>query len=73
MKRRRRTGWEGVVELSAVATLAVPTSLLLFAADLLWRDGTVAGTVLLGAFTVPPLLALWLVERRRRRQRRRVV
>lgn len=66
-RRRRRRRWEEIVELSAFVTLAVPTSLLLFAADLLWREGTLAGTFLLGAFTVPPLLALWLIDRRRRR------
>jgi hypothetical protein len=40
---------------------------ILFFAELLWRDGLVAGTLLLGVFSVPPALALWLIERRRRR------
>ncbi|WP_139307307.1 hypothetical protein [Micromonospora pattaloongensis] len=56
------------MELSALAMLAIPASLILFAAELLWRDSFWAGSLLLGTLTVPPLLALWLIERRRGRQ-----
>jgi hypothetical protein len=66
-RRRDREHWEQVVELSAVVMLLIPTSGILFLAELLWRDGLVAGTLLLGVFSVPPVLALWLIERRRRR------
>jgi hypothetical protein len=35
--------WELVVELAAVVVLLVPTSLILFFAELVWRDGWIAG------------------------------
>ncbi|MEH0937747.1 hypothetical protein [Micromonospora psammae] len=56
------------MELLAVIMLAIPTSLILFSADLLWRDGLAAGVLLLATFTVPPGLALWLIERRGRQR-----
>ncbi|MDG4794964.1 hypothetical protein [Micromonospora sp. WMMD1082] len=58
------------MELLAVITLAIPTSLILFFADLLWHDGLAAGVLLLATFTVPPGLALWLIERRSRQRER---
>jgi len=57
---RGSRGWEGAVELAAVVTLAIPTSLILFFADWVWRDEW-AGGVFLAAFTLPPAAALWLV------------
>lgn len=57
------------MELLAVIMLAIPTSLILFSSELLWRDDLAAGPLLLATFTVPPGLALWLIERRRGRQR----
>ncbi|MEW2381870.1 hypothetical protein AB0873_07240 [Micromonospora sp. NPDC047707] len=56
------------MEVLAVIMLAIPTSLILFSADLLWRDGLAAGVLLLATFTVPPVLALWLIERRGRQR-----
>ena len=67
-RRRDRKRWEQVVELLAVVMLAIPTSLILFPSELLWRDDLAAGSLLLATFTVPPGLALWLIERRRCRQ-----
>jgi hypothetical protein len=60
--------WEEVAELVAFAALAIPTSLLLFLSEWLWRDEW-AAVVLLTALTVPPGVALWLIERRVRRRR----
>ncbi|MGN9779427.1 hypothetical protein ACTMS0_27275 [Micromonospora sp. H33] len=69
--RRDRKRWEQAVELSAVIMLAIPTSLILFSSELLWRDDLVAGSLLLATLTVPPGLVLWLIEHRRGRQRER--
>ncbi|WP_433528631.1 hypothetical protein ACQPYA_20050 [Micromonospora sp. CA-263727] len=70
-RRRDRKRWEQAVELLAVIMLAIPTSLILFSSELLWRDSLAAGSLLLAALTVPPALALWLIERRRSCQRER--
>jgi hypothetical protein len=67
-RRRGRERWEQVVELLAVIMLFVPTSLILFSAELLWHGDLMAGSLLLATFTVPPGLALWLIERRRGHQ-----
>jgi hypothetical protein len=56
------------VELLAVIMLAIPTSLILFFADLLWWDGLAAGVLLLATFTVPPGVALFLIECRSRQR-----
>jgi hypothetical protein len=63
--RERRHPWEIAVEVIAAAMLLIPTSLILFFVDVVWRDRFWAGTALLGTLTVPPLLALWWIERRR--------
>ncbi|MEU8262492.1 hypothetical protein AB0C02_17900 [Micromonospora sp. NPDC048999] len=67
-RRRDRKRWERVVELLAVIMLVIPTSLILFSSELLWRGDFVASSLLLATFTVPPGLALWLIEHRRGRQ-----
>jgi hypothetical protein len=67
-RRRDRERWEQVVELLAVVMLFVPTSLILFSTELLLGGDFVAGSLLLAVFTVPPGLALRLIERRRGRQ-----
>lgn len=69
--REPRRRWETGVEIAAVGMLAIPTSLILFFADVVWGDSAWEGTILLGSLTVPPGVALWCIERRRRHRRKR--
>ncbi|MEJ3742218.1 hypothetical protein WEI85_02810 [Actinomycetes bacterium KLBMP 9797] len=67
--RERRRPWETGVEVAAFGMLLIPTSLVLFFAEVVWGDNFWPGAALISSLTFPPTLALWWIERRRQRRK----